>query len=318
MKKLVSVIIPTYNRARYLKEAIDSVLRQTFQGFEIIVVDDSSTDDTKDVVSSYGRKVKYILQENRERAAARNRGARDSEGDYVAFLDSDDLWLPNHLEECLKALRNVPDAGVFFSGSYIIDENGAIVSKMGLSPFNGYVLDEIISKYSSGGCNASSCLIKKTAFEKAGYFNEDRVLSGSEDWEMWARISAQEKFISTGVYTAMVRFHKGKSSIDADRMAKSMTMALDLLYKNPLISPRIERLRKQAYAGLFTTIGINYYAAGKMNAARGYLKKAVKSCPVSLFTNKYIIYTFLRSLLGHWLSLLLRRVKWTITGKLLR
>lgn len=315
MTKTISVIIPTYNRAAYLKEAIESVLRQTFQDIEIIVVDDNSTDSTKDMIASYRDRVKYVFQENKERGAARNNGIVHSEGEYVALLDSDDMWLPNHLEVCLNALRGIPEAGLSFSGSYVVNEKGSIISKMKLSRFNGYVLKDIVSNYSSGGCNASSCLIRRNVFDKTGYFREEKNLSGSEDWEMWARISVLAKFISTNTYTAMVRFHGGKSSINADRMAKSMTMALDIVCENPEISPKIKNLKRQAYSSLYTVIGINYYASGDMKTARRYLREAVRTVPSSIFKNRRVIFTFLRSLLGPRLSSMMRKIKWVLGSK---
>ncbi len=318
MTKTISVIIPTYNRVAYLKEAIESVLRQTFQDIEIIVVDDNSTDNTREMVASYKDRVKYVFQENKERGAARNNGIIHSEGEYIALLDSDDMWLPNHLEICLRALKEAPEADLSFSGSYIIDEKSGIISKMKLSRFNGHVLKDIVSNYSSGGCNASSCLIRKNIFSRTGYFREEKELSGSEDWEMWARISAFAKFVSTNAYTTMVRFHGEKSSINADRMAKSMKMALDLVYENSEIFPKIKEMKKQAYGCLYTVIGINYYASGNMKTARRYLREAVRAAPLSMFKNRYIIYTFLRSLLGSRFSSSIRKAKWALGSKFLR
>lgn len=313
---MISVIIPTYNRVHYLQEAIESVLRQTYKDFEIIIVDDASTDNTKEIVLSYGDRVRYVCQDNKERAAARNNGIIHAKGGYIAFLDSDDIWLPNHLQVCLHTLNSSQDAGLAFSGSCIIDENGKIISKVKLCSFNGFVLNNIVSKFSSGGCNASSCLIKKEIFNRVGYFNEDRALSGSEDWEIWVRIAASTKFISTNLYTVKLRFHKEKSSINADKMAKSMTKALDTIYNNADILPKIKDLKKQAYSSLYTIIAINYYASGNMEAARKYLKSAVINYPTSIFTNKYLSYTLLRSLLGSKLSFYFRRAKWMFNSKL--
>lgn len=311
-------MIPTYNRVRYLKQALDSVLGQTFKDFDIIVVDDNSTDGTKELVVSYGGNIRYVSQENRERGAARNNGIRNSDSEYIAFLDSDDMWLPDHLEVCLKALRQDPGAGLSFSGSYMVDEEGKIISKLGFRPFNGYVSEYIVAEYSSGGCNASSCLVRKKIFDIAGYFIEDRALSGSEDWEMWARISFFAKFVWAGKCSAKIRFHARKSSINADKMANSMKMALDLLYGNPGIGPKIAGLRDKAYSSLYVVTAINYYAAGDMKTARYYLKEAVKARPAALFTNRYIAYTFLRSLLGRGISSGIRKAKWLLGGRLFR
>jgi glycosyltransferase involved in cell wall biosynthesis len=306
---LISVVIPTYNRAGYLKQAVDSVLAQTHKDIEVIVVDDSSTDRTGSVAASFGGKIRYILQDNRERGAARNRGIKDSKGEYVAFLDSDDLWLPAHLESCLCACES-SGAEVSYSGSYLIDESGGTIGKLEASSFGKDPLREMVAGYSSRGCNASSCLIKKSAFGKAGYFSERRELSGSEDWEMWARLASCCRMAFTGDYTAKVRFHPGKSSIVPERMAGSMKLALDMAFGNEMLAPRIADLKGKAYSRLYTVTAINYYAAGRMKDARRYLALALRSRPVALAEDLLLAYTFLRSFLGARAASALRNAKW--------
>lgn len=107
---LVSAVIPTYNRARVVSEAIDSVLGQTYPHVEVIVVDDGSTDDTLEMLKSYGDRIRLVSQENRGPAAARNRGVAASRGEIIAFLDSDDLWLPTKLERQVELLQKTPDS----------------------------------------------------------------------------------------------------------------------------------------------------------------------------------------------------------------
>lgn len=311
---MISVIIPTYNRARYLAVAIDSVLAQTCQDFEIIVVDDCSTDNTKEIIAGYKDRVRYIFQENKERGAARNNGIVNCRGKYIALLDSDDYWLPAHLEYCLNALNSEPNAKLSFSGSYIVDTDGKILSKMNLRISKGHVLRNIVSEFSSGGCNASSCLIDRDIFGEVGMFNEDRALSGSEDWEMWVRIAAQTKFIPTNEYTAMIRFHDEKSSLNADNMANSMKLAMDAVYNNMDIFPKIKNIKKKAYSSMYTVIATNYYSTGNMLVSRKYIKKAILSNPRSIFINKYLVYTLLRSCLGTKLSFYFRKIKWMINN----
>ena len=107
---LVSVVIPTYNRAWVIKEAVDSVLAQDYKDFELIIVDDGSTDNTSDVLASYGEDVRVLFQENRGVSAARNRGVAEASGHFVAFLDSDDLWLPKKLSIQVEFFSKTPDA----------------------------------------------------------------------------------------------------------------------------------------------------------------------------------------------------------------
>ena len=114
---LVTVIIPTYNRARLVGEAIDSVLAQEWAGLQIVVADDGSTDDTREVVSRYGDKLEYFFQPNAGQAAARNRALERARGEFIAFLDSDDLWLPHKLRTEIAVFERLPEAVAVFSDS---------------------------------------------------------------------------------------------------------------------------------------------------------------------------------------------------------
>jgi glycosyltransferase involved in cell wall biosynthesis len=115
----VSVVIPTYNRATYIMRAVDSVLSQTYRDLEVMVVDDGSGDDTKRIVETYGERVRYVFQDNAGPGAARNHGIRISTGAYLAFLDSDDVWMPTFLEKTVSALDSHPQAGAATTGIYI-------------------------------------------------------------------------------------------------------------------------------------------------------------------------------------------------------
>ena len=122
---LVSVIVPTYNRAQLCKEAVESALSQTYRDIEVIVVDDGSTDDTKEVVSSLDTRVRYLFQANAGVSAARNLGLQSARGEFIAFLDSDDSWLPWKLQLQLKVLRELPGAGMVWTDMIAVDESGS-------------------------------------------------------------------------------------------------------------------------------------------------------------------------------------------------
>ncbi len=124
---LVSVIIPTYNRAAICKAAVESVLAQTHGNVEVIVVDDGSTDNTRDVISGLDKRVRYISQANAGVSAARNTGLKAATGDYIAFLDSDDSWLPWKLEAQLSVLQAFPEVGMVWTDMLAVDENGKIL-----------------------------------------------------------------------------------------------------------------------------------------------------------------------------------------------
>lgn len=204
----VSIIIPTYNCAQYISETIDSALAQTYRDFEIIVVDDGSTDNTKEVLKKYGSQIKLIYQENRGVSAARNIGISRSEGQYVAFLDADDIWLPNKLKAQVEIMNANPDVGLIFTDGVKIDEKpGATLKpkdwraisndpegfwcKIGKAPINdGIILKGNYFKDLLLGnlvFFTSAVLIRKECFENIGYLDEE--LLSSEDYDLWLRMA---------------------------------------------------------------------------------------------------------------------------------
>ena len=191
----VSVIIPTYNREKYIKKALESVFLQSFQDFEIIVVDDGSTDNTKEVLKPYieAGKVKYLYQQNLRVSKARNNGIKHAQGKYIALLDSDDYWLENQkLEKQVTFFEKHQDAVLTSGGIIRITEAGKEISKI-LNPQS----DENIRKNMLFSClfAPSGVMFKKSLWEKIGGFNEISDLS--EAWEF---------FMELGKYGSLYNF----------------------------------------------------------------------------------------------------------------
>jgi glycosyltransferase involved in cell wall biosynthesis len=169
----------------YISEAIDSVLSQDFKDLEIVVVDDGSTDDTKEVLKKYGVAVRYIYQENKGISGARNRGILESKGEYIAFLDSDDVWLDStKLTQQVAILENNPKVGIVYSKMMMVNDKG---EKVGIKPEkdNGTNFKELIEI--GGHLPTSTLVARKACFEKVGLFDE--ALPILEDFDMWLRIS---------------------------------------------------------------------------------------------------------------------------------
>jgi len=166
----VSVIIPTYNCVNYLLSAMESVFAQTYQDFEVIVVDDGSTDGTREVLSPYTDKIKYIYQENRGVSSARNRGVRESVGEYIAFLDADDVWVgEDKLSIQVDVLERNEKVGLVYGKMAMVDSSG---KQYGIKPEKtvGPTFKELIE--TGGHIPTSTVLVRKKCFEKAGYFDE--------------------------------------------------------------------------------------------------------------------------------------------------
>lgn len=180
----VSVIIPTYNRGNLIARALDSVLAQTFKDFDVTIIDDGSTDNTKEVIKPYEGKVNYIYQKNGGISAARNRGIAESTGQYIAFLDSDDYWAPQKLEVQSKVLDDHPKVGIVYGRMPIVNEHGDV---LGMKPngVSGKNFQELLRVW--GDLPTSSVMTRRECFERVGVF--DNNLPPMEDIDMWLRIA---------------------------------------------------------------------------------------------------------------------------------
>ena len=183
---LVSVIIPTYNRGWIIEEAIDSVLAQDFKDFELIVVDDGSTDDTGQILDSYDQDLIVLRQSNKGVSAARNRGIAAAKGRLIAFLDSDDLWLPRKLSSQVDFLNSNPVAVINQTEEIWIRNGVRVNPKTRHHKFAGMIFERSLAL-----ClvSPSAAMMKRSLFDEVGLFDED--LPACEDYDLWLRISCR-------------------------------------------------------------------------------------------------------------------------------
>jgi len=193
---LVSIIIPTYNRANLLPTAILSVINQTYQSWELIIVDDGSTDNTKQIVEEFIKKdsrIKYFYQENKGQPFAMNTGIKLSKGKFIAFLDDDDEWYLEKLEKQIEFLNKDENIVLVFSdaiirGGYLDGMRSFELSK----PYYGYVYPKLLLK---NFLTASSVVIKREIFDEVGYFDISHYIriTQTQDYDMWLRIAKKYK-----------------------------------------------------------------------------------------------------------------------------
>ena len=185
-KPLVSVIIPTYNRGWIVREAIDSVLEQDFSDYELIVVDDGSKDDTPAILEAYGNRITVLRQPNKGVSAARNRGIETTAGPLIAFLDSDDLWLPRKLSAQVKFFEDHPEAVINQTQESWIRNGIRVNPKKRHHKFSGMIFERSLAL-----ClvSPSAVMLKRSLFGTVGVFDEQ--LPACEDYDLWLRISCR-------------------------------------------------------------------------------------------------------------------------------
>ncbi|MDD4939892.1 MAG: glycosyltransferase [Candidatus Omnitrophica bacterium] len=280
----VSVIITTYNRAYLINEAIESVLNQTFCDFELIVVDDGSTDNTKDALCAYSGKISYIHQENKGRAFARNNGIEHAKGEYVAFLDDDDIWLPRKLEKQIDFFRANLDAGLVHSLSEKIDMDGHHIKKETKRHLRSYRKALDIGYTYEGMTKLcailiSTVMIRKECFEKVGLF--DKNTETFEDWDFYLRLSLKYRIAFIEEPLAKVRLHRAQTSRPEFSRGRINVCLKHLNLGRTLFSHAVlRRINFNLYRHLATA----YYMESYSSECRRYILKALRENPMALFS----------------------------------
>lgn len=217
----VTAVIPGYNYGRFLGEALESVLAQTQPAYEIIVVDDGSTDDTPEVARRYGDRIRYIRTENGGVSRARNTGVAEARGEFIAFLDADDRWLPDKLARQTAAFAANPDAGLVHTGSRVFNQDDGAT----LCEFEPEPAVDVHALIRCCSISASSVMIPRAVFERTGVF--DDTLVGTEDWDMWLRIAASHRVVACPGILVEYRSHGRSLSGNAERQFRNCMAALN-------------------------------------------------------------------------------------------
>jgi glycosyltransferase involved in cell wall biosynthesis len=209
VEPVVSVIIPTFNREKFLGKAIQSVLAQSFPDFEIIIVDDGSTDETAEVVKSFpADRLQYVYQPNRGRSNARNHALRLARGRYIAFLDSDDLYLPGKLELQVNYLDCHPDVGMVYTSAYCIDESGNQLEYQYKAKTSGRIYRDV-AFFVPVTITLPTVMVRRDVFDKVGNFDES--MERFEDTDMWRRIAKWFLVDAIPTPTCYLRTHHGNA-----------------------------------------------------------------------------------------------------------
>jgi glycosyltransferase involved in cell wall biosynthesis len=301
----VSVVIPTYNRERFVIKAIDSVLDQTFTDYEIIVIDDGSSDGTRKVLEAYSDKIRYIYQKNSGVSSARNTGIGEAQGVWIAFLDSDDEWNEDYLSTQITQIKQFPYAVAHMTNAVSVSSNG--------ERYNYFREIDILRKFGSSQCLVlerplrlivkhtisflQSSIMRRDILLKAGLF--DTELSIAEDLDLIVRVALEGSF--TICKKELVEVYRRDEAIE-NLMAQSVKRGIyrfksfGKVYARLLSSPELTLVEKATILGALSSnrraLGNSLVMAGKRLEARNYYKKSLFFYPSIRSLIKYLA-TFL-------------------------
>lgn len=292
----VSVVIPAYQSADTLPRAIKSVLDQDFTDYELIIVDNGSTDSTASIISeaiNSDPRIRGVhLEVNQRPAGGRNTGVENARGEYIAFLDADDEWLPGKLSTQVALLNKFPDYDLVFTDSWIVNLNGgkkyrhssgneSVLSRLNFEPVSGYEKAYLVSGqltqmiYTKSFINMSTSLLRKEKFIRAGGFNQERF--GTEDIDFWVRYSRNSKFIywhqptaqcyqgegtskpGEGWLSELIRYHRAcLTSPDYDGLHKIAKQNLLKIYRYLIVGYGLENKTRKAFKAFYETLDLGF------------------------------------------------------------
>ena len=268
----VSVIIPTFNSGAYLNEAINSVLNQTYSPIEIIVVNDGSTDSTDNILREYLNDIKYLSQENLGPASARNLGIKHAKGEYIAFLDADDIWLPEKIEKQVDIFRKNPGTALVYSRFINFDDESG--NDMGIFPdkvYSGFIFDKLLLKTT---ILLSTAIVKSSVLFAVGGFNEN--LFTAEDTNLYLRIAKMHDI--SGMEQVLVKRRKHRSNL-SDRFnipVGTLTNLDTIVSLYPETSPALYPPMKQAYFLKGKALIADFFHAAEYDACHKTSKRLIR------------------------------------------
>jgi glycosyltransferase involved in cell wall biosynthesis len=294
----MSVIIPAYNAERTILATIASVQQQTFSEWELIVINDGSTDRTLELLNSVeDPRLKSFSYSNGGLPVARNRGISHATGKFIAFLDADDLWTPDKLELQLAALQQHPEAGVAYSWTYFMDEQGGPSYAEGSRLYEGNVYAELlVNNFLHNGSNP---LIRKEAIESVGEF--DPTLKSCEDWDFYLRLAARWPFVLVPKPQIIYRQSSGAMSSKVEIMEQTSLIVLERAFR--AAPPELQYLKSQSFAWIYKYGAQQYLKYSTdisgVNKAGQKLWKAIRLKP-QILLEKYT-QSLIRWLLKKWI-----------------
>ena len=283
----VSTVIPAFNAAAFITEAVESALNQTYGNLEIIVVNDGSTDGTRDKIKQYGSRIRYVEQANRGPAAARNHGVQIASGSLITFLDADDVWLPEKIRRQVEYMASHSELGIVTTDVLTFGDqgivNGTLKNYYPIS--NGFVLEKLLFHNWIG---ASAAMVRRECFDRVGGFDEILTPDGrgqctAEDWLMWMKIASHYPVHFIDEVLVRHRIHASNySTIGADVVFEHLLENLKIMERTiPQLRQRPQLLR-QAASRICRIRGWEALSEIRTDSARRKFRKGLEYTPFSL------------------------------------
>jgi glycosyltransferase involved in cell wall biosynthesis len=272
-KPIVSVIILTYQRAYWVKEAIESVLSQTYKDYEIIVINDGSTDNTAEVLSQFQNNIKIIEQKNKGVAAARNIAINNSQGRYIAFLDDDDIWLPTKLEKQIMLLEANDKIGLIYSDMSYFDEKEIFPETTAKKrPLPLARISWMLFPYPNLTPRPSSVVVRQETLDEIGLFDES--LTTCEDYDLWLRICEKWLFYYLDEPLTMYRLSDTNMSKNQERtLISSLQVQEKAIERHPDYRRLPVNLLERGYYKFYLDLARLYINQGKGDKARQVIRR---------------------------------------------
>ncbi|AFY92664.1 glycosyltransferase family 2 protein [Chamaesiphon minutus] len=280
----VSVVIPAYNALTYLPKTLDSVLQQTYTNFEVLIVNDGSTDEIAAWFTTVkDDRVRLISQANQGLPGARNTGITAAKGAYIAFLDADDLWAPTKLEKQVQCLDAKPEVGLVYAWTLLIDRHGNSTRTVTAAQVEGNVWEKLLLGDVVG--SGSAAMVRRSCFDRVGLFDPE--LTSIEDCDMWVRIAADYPFAVIKEVLVYYRQHPTSMSRDYDKMAQNSRLKIEKKFDR--VPFELLYLRPRAYGHAFLWLAWKIMSdGGAVDRANYYARQAVLHYPQLSYSAKFL------------------------------
>lgn len=275
MNPKISICMPTYNRKHYIRQALESVFTQTYKDFEVVVVDDGSTDGTAEMIKNTGYNIRYYWQENRGEGATRNKLLELAQGKFITFLDSDDLLMPDAIQRMLNVMEAEDDQVIVYGPYLRIDRDGKVFGRCTRKLYSGYITSHLFQNIFVHSCGS---MFPRGVLQEVGGFDE--TLPVCSDYDLWLRLSLKYRFVALPEPTFKRRRHQGNlSKSSSANQIVELHVLERFYYERGGRNVVAKKVAFRCFAKEECRVGIRALQEKKLTIAREYLRRSFKHQP---------------------------------------